>query len=464
MSADEFRRRGTEVVHWIANYMESVGEFPVQSPAEPGSVLAALPTAAPEHGEPFEDMLADVDRVVMPGITHWQSPRFFAYFPSNASGPSILGDLLSSGLGVQGMLWSTSPTCTELEIRMLDWMAEALGLPERFRSTSRGGGVIQDTASSATLCAIAAARDRSAASIEKLVAYASDEAHSSVEKSLRIAGIPSDRLRRIDTDAQGAMCGNTLATTMDEDVKRDLVPFLVVATCGTTGTGAFDSIAACAHAASGHDAWLHVDAAMFGTASICEEYRWIHDGIEHADSYCVNPHKWMLTNFDCTCFFVADREPLLAALSIMPEYLRNSATDSGGVIDFRDWQVPLGRRFRALKLWFVLRWHGLEGIRAMIRNHVAMAQTFAAAISEDDRFEIAAPHPLNLVCFRAAAGDETTRRLVSTINTSGRAMLTHCSIDGQFVVRCCIGHATTTMRDVDELIAMLREEVDQCLE
>ncbi len=260
------------------------------------------------------------------------------------------------------------------------------------------------------------------------------------------------------------MCGNTLATTMDEDVKRDLVPFLVVATCGTTGTGAFDSIAACAHAASGHDAWLHVDAAMFGTASICEEYRWIHDGIEHADSYCVNPHKWMLTNFDCTCFFVADREPLLAALSIMPEYLRNSATDSGGVIDFRDWQVPLGRRFRALKLWFVLRWHGLEGIRAMIRNHVAMAQTFAAAISEDDRFEIAAPHPLNLVCFRAAAGDETTRRLVSTINTSGRAMLTHCSIDGQFVVRCCIGHATTTMRDVDELIAMLREEVDQCLE
>ena len=367
MTPDEFRRHGREAIDWIADYMEQVEQLPVLSQVKPGEIRSRLPDRPPQQGEPFAAILRDLDEIIMPGITHWQSPNFFAYFPSNNSGPSILGDLLASGLGVQGMLWATSPACTELETHVLDWLVAALALPERFRSTTAGGGVIQDTASSAALCAILAARQRAESNTgttampRELVAYASTQTHSSVEKGLRVAGLGSNALRRIDVDQQWAMRPDRLAEAIAADVAAGRRPFFVCATAGTTSSLGFDPLRSIGEICRRHDVWLHVDAALAGTAAICPEFRAMHDGLELADSYCFNPHKWMFTNFDCSCFFVADREPLIRALGIMPEYLKNQATQSGAVIDYRDWQVPLGRRFRALKLWFVLRCFGIGG-------------------------------------------------------------------------------------------------------
>ena len=353
MTPDEFRRHGREVIDWIADYMEQVEQLPVLSQVKPGEIRSRLPQRPPQEGQPFEAILRDVSEIILPGITHWQSPNFFAYFPSNNSGPSILGDLLASGLGVQGMMWSTSPACTELETHVLDWLVEALGLPERFLSTTVGGGVIQDSASSAALCAILAARDRERSALEansaprELVAYASTQTHSSIEKGLRVAGLRSDCFRRIDVDQRWAMRPDRLAEAIAADVAAGRRPCFVCATAGTTSSLGFDPLRSIGEICRRYGAWLHVDAALAGTAALCPEFRAMHDGLELADSYCFNPHKWMFTNFDCSCFFVADRGPLLRALGIMPEYLKNQATQSGGVIDYRDWQVPLGRRFRA---------------------------------------------------------------------------------------------------------------------
>ncbi|MBA2529101.1 MAG: aspartate aminotransferase family protein [Euzebyales bacterium] len=468
MGPEEFRRHGHAAVDWVADYLQRVGEYPVLAPVAPGEVRAKLPPHPPEHGEDFTAVLADMDRVVVPGLTHWQSPSFFAYFPANVSAPSIIGELLSAGLAVQGMLWSTSPACTEVETHMLDWVVELLGLPARFRSDGPGGGVIQDSASSATLCALLAARHRVTGGVADrrglaaagtggpLVVYTSPEAHSSVEKAVRITGLGSDALRLVDTDDAYALRPDALAAAITEDRGAGRTPCMVVATVGTTGSNAVDPVRAIGEVCAGTGVWLHVDAAMSGTAAVCPELRWIHDGVELADSYCFNPHKWMLVNFDCDCLYVADRSALVGALSVLPEYLRNAASESGAVIDFRDWQVPLGRRFRALKLWFVIRHYGAEGLRHHVRSHVALARQLAGWVEADQDWELAAPVPLNLVCLRHRAGDEVSQAAMEAVNASGRAYLTHTRLGGRYTVRVAIGGAQTRREHVEGVWELLR--------
>jgi len=465
MSAEEFRLQGKRLIDWIADYHEKrVVDLPVLSRAEPGLIQNELPERAPERGEPFEAMMQDVDEILLPGITHWQSPNFYAYFPANVSYPSILGELLSAGLGVQGMLWSTSPACTELETRVLDWIAKLLGLPEGFRSSGDGGGVIQDSASSAALTALLAARERATgyqsnerglADHPGLVAYASTQTHSSVEKDARVIGIGRSNLRAIDVDESFAMRPDLLEQQILEDLAAGSTPFFACATVGTTSSNAMDPLREICRK---HGIWLHVDAAMSGTAAICPEFRFIHDGVELADSYAFNPHKWMFTNFDCDCFFVADRAALIRTLSILPEYLRNRATEAGAVIDYRDWHVPLGRRFRALKLWFVLRHYGAEGLRYHIRRHVAWAQAFASWIAADECFELAAPAPLNLVCFRLRASDARNEELLERINQGGKMMLSHTKLDGRYTLRFCVGQTHTEERHVQEAWRIILDE------
>ncbi len=463
MTPDEFRTAGHDVIEWIATYMETVDQYPVLSTVEPGEVRAALPEHPPAEGEPFERLLADVDRVIMPGITHWQSPSFFAYFPANASGPSILGELLSAGLGVQGMLWATSPACTELETLMCDWMLDAAGLPDRFRSDGLGGGVIQDSASSATLCALLAAREaavRGGAQLTDLRLYATAHSHSSAQKAARIAGLADEQLVLVDVDARHAMHPDDLAARLDADLAADHTPFFVFATTGTTSSTALDPIEAIADVVATIDPksrpWLHVDGAFAGSAAVCPEFRFVNAGLDRADSYCFNPHKWLLTNFDCSLFWVADRTRLLDALSILPEYLRNEATEAGTVLDYRDWQVPLGRRFRALKLWFVVRSFGTDGLREHIRRHCDLATTFAAWVEASDDFEVVTPTPLSLVCFRHTGGDATNEAILDACNASGDLYLTHTKLNGRFVLRLAIGAIGTELRHVEAAWAALQ--------
>jgi aromatic-L-amino-acid decarboxylase len=465
MTPEEFRRHGRAVIDWIADYYERIESLPVLSRARPGEIRAALPPAPPGEGEPFDRILADVERVILPGITHWQSPNFFAFFPANASGPAILGDLLSSGLGVQGMLWATSPACTELETHVLDWLVDMLGLPGKFRSDGPGGGVIQDTASSASLCALLAARERATGfrsneegADGKLTAYASTQAHSSIEKGATIAGLGRLNLRRVEVDEHLAMRPEALAAAIRRDQEAGLRPCFVAATVGTTSTGALDPLAAIGRICRAEGVWLHVDAAMAGTAALCPEFRFIHDGLDQADSYCFNPHKWMFTNFDCDAFYVADRAALVRTLSILPEYLRNKATESGAVIDYRDWHVPLGRRFRALKLWFVIRHYGVEGLRRQVRRHVALAQAFAGWVRESPDFELAAPAPLNLVAFRHRGGDDLNRRLQERLNAGGRIYLSHTTIGDRHTLRLSVGQTGTEERHVAAAWDLIRRE------
>lgn len=464
MTPEQFRRYGRAVVDWIADYYEQIETYPVLSQVRPGEIREKLPPSAPQQGEDFETILSDLSRVILPGVTHWQSPNFFAFFPANASGPALLGDLLSSGLGVQGMLWATSPACTELETHVLDWLADLLSLPPKFKSGGTGGGVIQDTASSASLCALLAARERATSfnSNEtgcdgKLTAYASTQTHSSVEKAVKIAGLGRANLRLIETDDDLAMNPEALRRQIRQDRAAGLVPCFVCATVGTTSSNAMDPVPQIGHICREEKLWLHVDAAMSGTAAICPEYRHLQDGLEFADSYCFNPHKWMFTNFDCDCFYIADRAALIKTLSILPEYLRNKATESGAVIDYRDWHVPLGRRFRSLKLWFVIRHYGVEGLQHHIRRHIALAQEFKSWIEFDPRFETAAPAPLNLICFRHRAGDAFNQTLLERLNRSGRLYLTHTTLKGKYTLRFCVGQTHTERRHVEAAWRMIRQ-------
>ena len=468
MTPEEFRQRGHAMVDWIADYHSRIESFPVLSQVKPGQIRAALPENPPAQGESFDALLKDVDRVILPGVTHWQSPNFFAYFPCNASGPGILGDLLSSGLGVQGMLWSTSPACTELETHVLDWLVGMLGLPEKFLSSSRGGGVIQDTASSAALCALLAARERATNYSSnkkgcdgKLVAYASTQTHSSLEKAAMIAGLGVENLRLIEVDEKFAMRPKALARQVEADTKAGLTPCFVCATIGTTSSNGMDPIAAIAEVCRQHNLWLHVDAAMSGTAMLCPEFRYLQNGVELADSYNFNPHKWMFTSFDCNCFWVADRKALIQTLSILPEYLRNQASESGSVIDYRDWHIQLGRRFRSLKLWFVIRHYGVEGLQHHIREHVHLAQQFAEWVRNDDGFEIAAPAPLNLVCFRHKGGDAANQIIMDRLNRSGDLYLTHTKLNGKMTLRMCVGQTNTQTRHVKRAWERIQEEAQK---
>ena len=468
MTPDEFRRYGHAVVNWIADYHSRIESFPVLAQVKPGQIRASLPQSPPVQGEPFEALLKDVERLILPGVTHWQSPNFFGYFPCNASGPGILGDLVSSGLGVQGMLWSTSPACTELETHVMDWLVGMLGLPENFLSSKTGGGVIQDTASSAALCALLAARERATNYTSnkkggngRLVAYASTQTHSSLEKAAMIAGIGTENLRLIEVDENFAMRPDLLAKQVEADKRAGLTPCFVCATVGTTSSNAMDPVAAIGEICRRHNLWLHVDAAMSGTAMLCPEFRHLQNGVELADSYNFNPHKWMFTNFDCNCFWVADRKALIQALSILPEYLRNQATESGAVIDYRDWHIQLGRRFRSLKLWFVIRHYGVEGLQHHVREHVRLSQDFADWVRRDNRFEVAAPVPLNLVCFRHKGGDTANQAIMDRLNHSGDLFVTHTKLNGKLTLRLCVGQTNTKMRHVEKAWKRIKDEAEK---
>jgi aromatic-L-amino-acid/L-tryptophan decarboxylase len=473
VTPEEFRRLGYATIDRVAAYWEGLEDRPVAPAVTPGQVRALLPALPPEHGEPFEDLLDDVSRILLPHLMHWQHPRFFGYFPANTSGPAVLADLLSTGLGIQGMSWITGPACTELEQHVLDWMVGLLGLPDRFRSDGGGGGVIQDTASSGLLVALVAALYRATGGSARhdgvgagrYAVYLTAETHSGAAKAAVVAGLGEAALRYVRTDpGTQALDVTDLREQMARDVADGVTPLMTVATIGTTSTTAIDPVAAIGPICREHGAWLHVDAAYAGVAAICPELRWIHEGVgEYADSYCTNPHKWLLTSFDCDTFWVADRASLLGALTVLPEYLRNSATASGAVVDYRDWQIPLGRRFRALKLWAVIRWYGAEGLRRHIRAGITMAAYFAARAGADERFDLHPAYPLGLVCFRLrAGGDAVNQELLDRLNGSGRIFLSHARIGGSLFLRFAVGGTFTEDRHIQQawdLIALTAEEM-----
>jgi len=457
MTPEEFRENGYAVIDWLVNYRQTIEAHPVFSTAQPGEIVAMLPEHAPERGEPFTELLADLDRVVLPGVSHWQSPHWYAWFPANTSPPSILAELVSAGLGLQGMLWSTSPAVTEIESRVLDWLVDLMDLPTSWKSTGPGGGVIQMSASDATHAALVVARHRRDrdASASDMVVYASTQAHSSIEKGCTIAGI--GHCRKIDVDDAFAMDVGHLREAIAEDLASGLTPIAVVSAIGTTATTAIDAVAEVGAVAEHHGLWHHVDAAYAGAAMICEEFRSHQRGLERVDSYTFNPHKWLMVNFDCNVLWVADRRPLIDTMSILPPYLRNEASDTGDVIDYRDWHVPLGRRFRALKLWWVIRSYGAEGLRAFIREHVRLADVLAERIEADPRFSLFAPHPFGLVCFTHVDGNEATLALVDALNRSGKVAVVSSVIDGTAFIRISIGQTYTDEAHVDALWALLDE-------
>ena len=457
MQPDEFRRHAHAMVDWMADYLRDVGDLPVTPSLAPGDVRRGLPTTPPGQGEPFEALFDDFRRLIVPGMTHWNHPGWLAYFPCNNSPPSILGEMLTAAMGAQGMSWATSPAATELEQAVMDWLRQMIGLPEGFT------GVIQDTASTATLVALLTAREhatehasgaRGLAAGPALTVYASREAHSSIDKGVKLAGYGLDHLRHIPTDDAFALKAEELERAIAADRAAGLVPACVVASIGTTSSTAVDPLEAIAEICRRHRVWLHVDAAYAGTAALVPELRAPFAGIEHADSFVFNPHKWMLTNFDCTAYFVRDTDALLRTFQVTPEYLR-TAHDSE-VVNYRDWGIQLGRRFRALKLWFVIRSYGVEGLRAMIRGHVALARELAQWISARDDFEVMAPVPFGLVCFRyRPAGkseeelDLINQRLLERVNATRRFHMSHTRLGGRYVIRIVVGQRTTAREHVE---------------
>lgn len=454
MTPDEFRAHGHAVVDWIADRLHDVERRPVQATVAPGDVRFKIPLTIPDEGEPFSALLADLDEVVAPGITDWQHPGWFAYFPTGAAPESVLAEFVSAALGAQGMLWSTGPALTEVETAMMDWLVDLLGLPSTWRTdTGPGGGVLQMSASDSTHTALVVAREqarrRDDVPTDRLVAYVSSQAHSSIEKGARIAGYR--HLRLLDVDDAFALRPDALADAIADDVAAGLVPAFVCSAVGTTATTAVDPVRAIGEVARAHGLWHHVDAAYAGAAMVCPEFRHHQDGLEVVDSYIFNPHKWLLVNFDCSAFWVADRAPLLETLSILPPYLRNAASASGQVVDYRDWHVPLGRRFRALKLWWVLRSYGRRGLQAHIRRHVDWAHALEQRVRDHPRLEVVAPTPFALVSFRQVDGNDATRALAATINARDDLLVTPSEIDGTAFVRVSIGATTTEWHHVEAL-------------
>ncbi|PIV81345.1 aspartate aminotransferase family protein [bacterium CG17_big_fil_post_rev_8_21_14_2_50_64_8] len=474
MDSKTFRNEGYNLIDWIADYLDHAEDFPVLSRSQPGTIHDALPAAAPAHAEPFDQVMADFEKLILPGVTHWNHPRFFAYFPANNSAPSILGELLSAGLGVNAMLWQTSPAATELEQRMMEWLDDLIDLPAGFH------GVIQDTASTATLCALLCAREKStgyefnakgSASLEvgrPLRIYCSSEAHSSVIKGARIAGFGDENIVQVAVDKDRAMAPDALAQAIETDLAAGRLPCCIVATVGTTSTTAIDPLQKIGPLARKFDLWLHVDAALAGSAAILPEKRWILDGVEHADSLVFNPHKWLFVNFDCSAFFVRDPGHLERVMAIDPAYLQTDRDSQ--VTNYRDWGIQLGRRFRALKVWFVLRSYGADRLRAMLAEHIAMAVEFRDWIEGDADWELLAPVPLNTVCFRFhptgfAGADEELNRLnkdlMDRVNAAGRTYLTHTVLDGCFALRLAVGQTGTQRRHVAEAWEELREKAGE---
>lgn len=457
MTPEEFRVHAHALVDWMADYLDRVGSLPVQAQVSPGEVRHALPASPPEDGEPFETIRAEFEHLIMPGITHWNHPGWFAYFPCNNSPPSILAEMLTATLGVQGMSWATSPAATELEQLVMEWLRQLLVLPPGFT------GVIQDTASSATLVALLTARNRwSDAPTASLVAYASDEANTSVFKGMRLAGFAEGAVRRIPVDGAYAMRADALRDAMQRDRAAGLTPAAVVATIGTTSSAAIDPVRAIGELCIAEGAWLHVDAAYAGVAALLPECAQLFDGIELADSYVTNPHKWLLTNFDCSAYFVRDTAALQQMFATSPAYLRTHEDDS--VVNFREWGIPLGRRFRALKLWFVLRSYGASGLRTFLRTHRQLAASFAARIDAHADFQRLAPVHFGLVAFRHVlpglddgALNAHNRSLLDRINLTPDLRLSGTELQGTFALRLSVGQWQTEARHVEHAWRVIQE-------
>lgn len=461
MDVEEFRVRGKEMVDYICTYMETLDKRRVTPSVEPGYLRHMMPSEAPHDPENFDEVMADIETKIMPGVTHWQHPRFHAYFPSGNSYPSILGDMLADGIGCIGFSWAASPACTELETIVLDWLGKAIGLPDEFlalKKGSKGGGVIQTSASECVLVTLLAARAQAIKRLKqqhpfieeghllsKLMAYCSKEAHSCVEKAAMISFV---KLRILEPDEHGSLRSETLLQAMEDDEQQGLVPFFVSLTLGTTGSCAFDALAEIGAELQRHPGiWIHVDAAYAGNSFICPEMKYLLNGIEYADSFNTNPNKWLLTNFDCSTLWVKDSLRLTSALVVDPLYLKHQHAETS--IDYRHWGVPLSRRFRSLKLWFVLRSYGISGLQNYIRHHIRLAKRFEALVLKDKRFEICNIVRLGLVCFRLKGSDKLNEKLLSNINGSGKLHMVPSSVNNNYVIRFCAVAQNATDEDID---------------
>lgn len=465
MTPEEFRKHAHELVEWMAGYMENVEKYPVRSAVSPGDILSKIPEKPPQQAESFDSLMTDFKEVIMPGITHWQNPNFFAYFPANNSPASILAEMITATLGAQCMIWETSPAAAELEEKMMIWLRDLIGLPAGFE------GVIQDSASTATLAAILTAREKAtnfSGNSEGLKnpgilqVYCSGQTHSSVEKAVKISGIGKKNLVKIPVMEDFSMDPVKLREAIISDKNNGKIPCCVVATLGTTGTTAIDPLKAVGDICNEFDVWLHVDAAMAGTALILPEFQWMLDGKENIDSFVFNPHKWMFTNFDCTAYFVKDAGSLIKTFEILPEYLKTRTR--GTVNDYRDWGVPLGRRFRALKLWAVIRTYGVNGIRDKVREHIEIAKKLAAQISREDDFEILAPVTICVVCFRFNPAGYTEQqinalneKLNHMLNDSGKIYLSHTVLNGKYTLRMVTAQTNVTQSHVEKAWMLIRE-------
>lgn len=466
MDREEFRTHGHQLVDWMADYFGSIEQYPVKSTVSPGDIIKQLPLSPPEKGESFDALFNDFQNIIMPGMTHWQHPSFFAYFNANNSYPSILGEMLMSALGAQCMSWQTSPSAAELEERVMQWLGQMTGMPDGFT------GVIHDTASTATICALISAREMASEyTVNRdglynrmtFTVYCSSEAHSSIEKAVKVTGLGKVNLRKVPVDEQFAMKPQALDKMIDEDLDAGYQPMAVVAAFGTTGSTAVDPLEAIVNICRDRGIWLHVDAAYAGTALVLPEKRQLIKGIEGVDSFVFNPHKWMFTNFDCSAYFVRDVEPLVRSLEILPEYLKTREGDR--VNNYRDWGLPLGRRFRALKLWFVIRSFGAEGIRQKVRNHIQWAAELARDIDESDDFQLLAPVPFATLCFQFNPPqindidelNELNRQLMETLNDSGKLYLTHTKLNGIFTLRLVVGQTNQEQRHIKDAWARIKE-------
>ena len=456
--AEDFRRAGHEAIDWIAAYLDDARRYPVLPAVEPGELTDQLPRSGPETGEPIEAILADFHRLIVPAVTHWNHPRFMAYFANSAPGPGVLGELLAAALNPNGMVWKSSPAGTELESVVLGWLREWLGLPDDFF------GIVYDTASISTFHAIAAAREmaqpeaREHGATPGLILYTSEQSHSSVEKGAIALGIGQRNVRKIPVDREFRLRPDALAAAIEEDRRAGRQPFCVVATVGTTSTTSVDPVREIAGIAERYGLWLHIDAAYAGAAAILPECRHILDGAGRAHSLVTNPHKWLLTPSDFSAFYTRRPDILRRAFSVVPEYLRTS--ENPRAVNFMDYGVQLGRRFRALKLWFVLRYFGREGISEVLRSHIEWARELSAQVVADERFERAAPAPFSVVCFRYKGTDDQNRLLLERVNASGEAFLSHTALNGRFVLRIAIGNLGTRREDVQRIWALIQKLAD----
>ncbi len=472
MNNAEFRVWAHRIADRMADYFENIEEYPVKSNVKPGEILSQLPASPPAESEDMTQIMRDFESIIMPGITHWQSPNFFAYFPANGSYPSMLAEMLTASLGTQCMVWETSPAAAELEEMMMNWLKTMTALP------SGWDGVIQDTASTSTLAAILCAREKTTgyavnddgiSGTKTYRVYCSTETHSSVEKAVKIAGIGRKNLVKIPTDEQYRMDAGKLHKAITDDIASGFKPVCVVATLGTTGCTAIDPLKEIAKVCAETGVWLHVDAAYAGTALLLPEYRWMTEGIEQADSFVFNPHKWMFTNFDCSAYFVKDKEALLRTFEILPEYLKTG--NRGLVNDYRDWGIPLGRRFRALKLWFVIRSYGVNQLQEKIREHIRIARWLEQQIMAHPDFEIMAPVPLSLVCLRykpahitgTDALNSMNEMLLAKLNTTGKIFLTHTKLNGKYTLRVSVAGTLTEQRHVEKAWELIVETAAVCI-